>query len=239
MQRISGYFISLLIITCSLSAGAQDSINVHLNIRAGIDIYGPAVYYGNRNNLTVEGFVALERNNKKAIVLEGGYQNFKYSQYNYSYLSNGIFVRGGVDFNVIKPFEAAGKYYAGIGLRYGLSIYRTGFPSFQHDNYWGTGTGFIPSSIHVAHFVEVDPGIRTEILKDISIGWNLRLRLMIYSGAKKDLKPVSVPGYGNGVSAFSPGINYYLIINIPYKSGYVKPEVEKAPEKETESVKQR
>jgi Domain of unknown function (DUF6048) len=241
MQRISGYFIRLLIITCSLSAGAQDSIKVHLNIRAGIDIYGPVVYYGNRNNLTAEGFVALERNAKKSFILEAGYQNFKYSQslpYNYSWLSNGVFFRSGIDFNMIKPFEAAGKYYAGIGLRYGLSIYRSEVPSFQHDNYWGTGTGFIPSSMHVAHFVEVDPGIRTEILKDISIGWNLRLRLMIYSGAKKDLKPVSVPGYGNGVSSFSPGINYYLIINIPYKSVYVKPEVEKAPEKETESVKQ-
>ena len=117
MQRISGYFISLLIISCSISASAQDSIKVHLNIRAGIDIYGPAVYYDNRNNFNAEGFIALERENKKTIVLEGGYQNFKYSQYNYSYISNGIFVRGGFDFNLIKPYEAAGKYFAGLGIK--------------------------------------------------------------------------------------------------------------------------
>ena len=60
---------------------------------------------------------------------------------------------------------------------------------------------------------------------------------MIYSGTGKNIKPVSVPGYGNGVSSFSPGINYYIIINIPYKSVYLKPEVEKVQENETEPVK--
>ena len=241
MQRISGFFISLLIISCHLSARAQDSIKVHLNIRAGFDLYGPASYYANRNDLNLEGFVAFERDTKKSFVLEAGYQNFSYSQDNYSYswLSNGIFVRGGIDFNMIKPFEAIGKYYAGIGLRYGLSLYNSEVPSFKHDNYWGTGTSSVAASRHLAHFIELCPGIKTEILKNMSIGWNLRLRFMIYPGTGKNLKPISVPGYGNGAKSFSPGINYYIIINIPYMSVFVKPEIEKISEKESEpAVKQ-
>ena len=236
MRRISAYYISLLIITCNLSISAQDSIKINLNIRTGFDIYGPASYFSNRNNLNLEGFLALDRDSKKSFVLEAGYQNFRYSQYNYSYTSNGVFIRAGIDFNMIKPFAAEGKYFAGIGLRYGLSIYSSGVPSFNHENYWGTESGSVASSFHVAHFVEVTPGIKTEIFKNISIGWNLRLRLMVYSGTGKDLKPVSVPGYGNGAKSFSPGINYHVILNIPYKSVFVKPE--KAPEKETEPVKQ-
>jgi hypothetical protein len=227
-----------MVITCDLSVGAQDSIKVPLNIRAGFDIYGPASYFTGRNNLSLEGFVSLERDSKKSFVLEVGYQIFNYSQYNYNYLSKGAFIRGGIDFNMIQPFVAAGKYFAGIGLRYGLSIYRSEVPSFKHDNYWGTGTGSIASSVHAAHFVEITPGIKTEILKNISIGWNIRLRLMVYSGTGKNLKPVSVPGYGNGVKSFSPGINYYIIFNVPYKSVFVKPEPEKVSEKETQSVKQ-
>jgi len=238
MRKISGYIISLLIITCNLSVGAQDSIKVPLNIRAGFDIYGPAIYFADHNNLSLEGFIALERDSKKSFVLEAGYQNFKYSQYNYNYLSVGAFIRGGIDFNMIQPFVAEGKYFAGIGLRYGLSIYRSEVPSFKHDNYWGTGTGFIASTVHAAHFVEITPGIKTEIFKNISIGWNIRLRLMVYSGTGKNLKPVSVPGYGNGAKSFSPGINYYIIFNFPYKSVFVKPEPEKVSQKETESVKQ-
>jgi Domain of unknown function (DUF6048) len=237
MQRISGYFISILIISCSLPTRAQDSIKVNLNIRAGFDIYGPASYFADQKNLNLEGYISIDRDNKKSFILEAGHQNFEYSQYNYSYLSNGFFVRAGIDFNMIKPFEAAGKYYAGFGLRYGISLYNSGFPSYEHDNYWGTGTGSVPSSFHVAHFIEVNPGIRTDIFKNISIGWNIRLRLMVYSGTDKDLKSVFVPGFGNGAKSFSPGINYYIILNIPYKSLYVKPEPEKEPEKETEQSK--
>ena len=234
MQRISAYFISLLIITCNLSVRAQDSIKVNLNIRVGFDIYGPASYFNDRKNLDLEGFISLDHDIKRSFILEAGHQNVQYSQYNYNYISNGSFVRIGMDFNMIKPFEAAGKYYGGIGLRYGISFYRSGFPSFEHDNYWGTGTGSIPSSFHVAHFIEVNPGIKTEIFNNISIGWSIRLRLMVYAGTGQNLKPVSIPGFGNGAKSFSPGINYYIILNIPHKAVYVKPEIEKVPEKEPE-----
>ena len=244
MRRISAYIISLLIITSNFSVVAQDSIKVPLNIRVGFDIYGPASYFSDRdrNNLSLEGFFALERDTKKSFVLEAGYQNFKYSQYNYSYLSKGAFIKAGIDFNSIKPFLAEGKYYAGIGLRYGLSIYSSEFPEFKFGysfpgNYWGTASGSISPSVHAAHFFEVTPGIKTEIFKNMSIGWNLRLRFMVYTGTGKDLKPVSVPGYGNGVKSFNPGMNYYFILNIPYKSVFVKPEPDKVTEPETEAVK--
>jgi hypothetical protein len=235
LRKISVYIINFLIITSNLPAQAQDSIKVPLNIRAGLDVYGPANYFFNRKNLSIEGYIAFDRDIKKTYVLEAGYQDFKYSQYNYEYQSKGTFIRGGVDLNIIKPFAAAGKYYAGVGLRYGLSLYSSGIPSFKHDNYWGTATGSVASSVHLAHFVEVNPGIKTEIFRNVSIGWNIRLRLMIYRGTGKDLKPVSVPGFGNGVKSFSPGINYYIIFNFPYKSVFVKPEVEKTPEKENGS----
>jgi len=240
MGRISAYYISLLIITCNLSVTAQvkDSIKIPLNIRAAFDFYGPVSYFTDRNNLSIEGFVAVERNEKKSFVLEAGYQNFKYSQYNYSYISKGAFIRGGIDFNLMQPFLAEGKYYAGVGLRYGMSIYSSEFPTYKHENYWGIGAGSISPSVHLAHFVEVTPGIRTEIFKNVCIGWNIRLRLMIYPGTGKNLKPVSVPGYGDGAKSFSPGINYYIVLSIPYKHVFVKPEPEKVTETQPASVKQ-
>jgi hypothetical protein len=204
-----------------------------MNIRAGFDIYGPANYLSNSNNLSFEGFISFDRSLKRTYVLEGGFQNFKYSQYNYSFLSKGTFIRGGMDFNIIKPFAAEGKYYAGVGLRYGLSLYSMEIPSFNHENYWGTASGSVTQSVHLAHFIEINPGIRTQILKNVSIGWNIRVRLLIYSGTGKDLKPVSIPGFGDGTKSFSPGINYYIIFSFPFKSVFAKPEVEKPAEKET------
>ncbi|MBA4321511.1 MAG: hypothetical protein C0408_01705, partial [Odoribacter sp.] len=93
----------MLIITCNIPVTAQDSIKVPLHIRAGLDIVGPVSYFADRNNLTLEGFVVLERDSKKSYVFEAGYQNFSYSQYNYSYLSKGVFLRCGIDFNLLQP----------------------------------------------------------------------------------------------------------------------------------------
>jgi hypothetical protein len=229
MKRIYVYFISFLILIIDNPASAQDSIKVPLNIRAAIDVFGPAYHFFNPDNLTIEGQIAWEYNSKKSFALEGGYQNFRYSQYNYNYLSKGIFFRAGIDFNLLDPFLTQGKYYAGIGLRYGISIYNHEVTSFKQDNYWGTGTGYVASSGHIGHFVEVDPGIRTAIFNNISMGWNIRLRFLIYPGTDKDLKAVSMPGYGNATKSFSPGMTYYIVFNIPYKSVFKKP----APEKVT------
>jgi hypothetical protein len=237
MRRISAYFISLLVIALANPVIAQDSLKVPLSIRTGFDVFGPVYYSFKPDNLTLEGYVAYDYDSKKSFIIESGYQNFKFSQYNYNYLSKGVFLKFGMDFNLIKPFQAEGKYYGGIGVRYGISFYNSGVPSFKHDNYWGTGTGTISSGNHIAHFVEVNPGLRTQIFKYVSIGWTIRLRLLISGGTAINQKAVSIPGFGNGTKIFSPGINYYISINIPYKTVYVKPEIEKVPETESPTEK--
>jgi len=223
MRRISAYFISLLIFPFAFSANAQDSLPVPLKIRIGADVYGPVSYYTNLNNvnkktLSIEGYLSLDIDTQKAAVIEGGYLNFRYSQYNYTYQSKGAFIRLGVDFNLIRPEAAPGKYYAGIGLRYGLSLFSSEVPFLKQDNYWGGVTGTIPRSTHIAHFIEASPGIRTEIFRNLSMGWVIRLRILLFSNTGKDLKAIYIPGYGNGVKSFSPGLNYYFIWSIPYKS---------------------
>jgi hypothetical protein len=217
MMKISAYIISIVLSASGMISSAQDTIPVVMKIKLGADIFGPGLYAADRNNLTVEGFVSVDADTNKAIVLEAGYHNFKYSQYNYDYQSNGVFMRIGVDFNLLQPPVSQGKYYAGLGLRYGLSIFSDEIPYLKNDNYWGTAESSIPRATHAAHFVEVSPGIRTELFRNFAIGWTIRLRILIFSGSDKDQTPVGIPGYGNGTKRFSPGINYYVIWSIPYK----------------------
>jgi hypothetical protein len=224
MRRIYVYFISQLIFAFIFSANAQDTLEhsqdtlpFPLKIRFGADVYGPVSYYFNKNILSIEGFLSVDIDPKKAIVAEAGYLDFKHSQYNYTYLSKGSFIRLGVDFNLIRHELSVGKYYAGIGLRYGFSMFNTEVPILTQTNYWGTATGSIPTTKSLAHFVEASPGIRTEIFRNFSMGWVVRLRIMVYSSASKDNKALSIPGFGNAFKTFSPGINYYLIWSIPYK----------------------
>jgi hypothetical protein len=231
-MRISAYFISLLISIAVFPLHAQDSIRIPLKIRIGADISGPFYYFADsaKTRLSIEGSVSVDLNYKMAVVVEAGFARFSYGQYNYKYSAKGTFVRVGFDFNFIQPEMTKGKYYAGIGLRYGLSLYNSEVPYYKHENYWGTSAGSIPSSTYLGHFIEASPGIRTEIFNNFSIGWAIRLRILISSGTDKDQKPVYFPGYGNGTKSFSPGINYYIVWSIPYKEIIYKKPLSKTAE---------
>jgi len=237
MRRISAYFISLLIFLPAGNLIAQDTVLFPLKLRAGIDIAGPGIYFSDRNNLSLEGYFSFDKSEKMAYVLEAGYLNYKFSQYNYDYTSKGVFARLGVDFNLLKPEISRGKYWAGIGLRYGISLFNSETPSFQHDNYWGTVTSSIPPKKAMGHFIEVAPGVKTEIFRNFSIGWTIRLKLLISGGGGRDLRPIYFPGYGNGGKRTAAGISYFITWNIPFKTKTVitKPEV---VEEETEETGQ-
>lgn len=205
-----------------MHASGQDTIQFPLTMKIGADISGPASYFADKNTLAVEGFFSIDRDTSKAFVVEAGYLDFRYSQYNYDFRSQGGFLKLGVDFNLLSPMVSKGKYYAGVGLRYGLGIFSYEVPYYEHENYWGTFSDQIPASTHMAHFLEVSPGIRSEIFKNISIGWAVRLRLLVYSGTGKDLKAIYIPGFGNGSLSFSPGFSYFLILNIPFRTVEVR-----------------
>jgi hypothetical protein len=233
MKRISRYFISIFFLIVAVSVSAQDTLNIPLNLRMGIDIFNPVMSLINKDISGWEGFVATELSEKLATVIEAGYLDYKYSQYNYNYFSKGTFFRLGVDINSMQPKKALGKYYAGIGLRYGFTVFRQEVNGLKHENYWGSATADVPSENYSAHFIEVLPGIRSEVFKNFSMGWTIRLRMLLYTNTGKDFRPLFLPGFGNGVKNFSQGFNYYLTWQIPYKNKTVitrKPVVEEQPE---------
>jgi len=53
--------------------------------------------------------------------------------------SRGLSITAGADYNFVKANVAKGKYYAGIGMRYGLSFYSEEAPMISYTNKWGTG----------------------------------------------------------------------------------------------------
>ena len=126
-------------------AAGQDTITYPMSVRIGADLLGPASYFADRNSLAIEGFISMDRDTSKAYVIEGGYLNFSYTQYNYDFNCRGGFIKLGMDFNLLSPFVSKGKYFAGIGLRYGMSIFNTEVPVYEYENYWGSFSSFIPA----------------------------------------------------------------------------------------------
>ena len=237
MRKISVSFISLFLILDLQCIMEEYTILFQMKISAGFDIVGPGIYMSEKNNLNMEGFLSFDKNEKMAYVIEGGFLSYKYSQYNYDYTSTGAFARLGVDLNLLKPDKALGKYWAGIGLRYGLSNFNSETSSLNYENYWGEINSSIPSKKMTAHFLEVAPGVRAEVFKNLSMGWTVRLKLLLSGGGGKDLRPISIPGYGNGGRITNAGISYFITWNIPYKTKTViiKPEL---PEEEDEEFEE-
>lgn len=234
MLKTFVYIISLLLfINCSLvKVNAQDTIPIPLKIKIGVEVSGPVIYYTNKNILSEEGFISLDLDEKRSVILAAGYLNYKYSQFNYTYLNKGSFIRLGMDFNILKPDKSQGKYWAGIGLRYGISRFTYQVPTYQKTDYWGTTISSISPKVNWGHFVEIIPGVRTEIFNHLSIGWSVSLRLLLYTGTGKDLRPVYFPGFGDGTKTITTGMNYFIVWNIPYKKIKVilKKEAKEEPE---------
>lgn len=232
MRRTSAYFIRLLLIFISgpVPLIAQDTLLIPLKIKIGLEASGPAIYISDKNVLNAEGSVSVDVNEKRSWAFGAGYLNYKYSQYNYEYLNNGFFVKAGADFNLLKPEKSMGRYWGGIGLRYGLSLFSSETPSFKQDNYWGTTYSSIRKTTSWGHFIEASPGVRAEVFKNFSMGWTVSLRMMLYTGNSKDLKPIYFPGYGNGSKSFSSGMSYFIVWNIPYKKITVITKKEEPPE---------
>ena len=219
MRRIYAFFISLqfFLISTLSHVKAQDTIIFPLKIKVGFEVSGPVIYLIEKNNLIAEGFISYDLNERYSAVLNAGYANYKYSQYNYEYLTNGIFVRAGVDINLLHPKKSTGKYWVGTGLRYGISHFSSEVPVFGQDTYYGPITSSIAPSTDWVHFFEFSPGVRAEVFKNFSIGWTVSLKMLLYSTTSKDLRPIYVPGFGNSGKIISAGMSYFISFNIPYK----------------------
>jgi Domain of unknown function (DUF6048) len=219
MRRICVYFINILVIIFSnfSQVKSQDTILIPLKINAGLEAVGPVTYFIDKNTLSAEGYVSMDLNEKWAVALNAGYLDYDFSQYNYTYLNKGFFIRAGADFNILKPKKSLGKYWGGIGLRYGLSHFKWAVPEFSQSNYWGKSISSIPVNKDWGHFIEASPGMRAEIFRNFSLGWSINVRMLLYTGAGKDLKPIYFPGFGNGVKRFSTGFSYFIVWHIPYK----------------------
>lgn len=244
MGRISVYIISVIFALSSFTFQAigQDTVLFPMKIRIGLEAAGSAKYFYEKDRAALEGYISADLNEKYSLVFIAGHSDYSYARYRdstflmYDYRTKGFFIRTGIDINLLKPEKSQGKYSVGIGLRYGLSHFNYEIPVITHENYWGKYQTSVSSADAWAHFIEISPGVRAEITKNFSMGWTVSIRKMIYSGSGEHLKPIYLPGYGNGAKSFSSGFSYFFIWSIPFKTKkiIIQPKVEEEEEPDQE-----
>lgn len=202
---------------------AQDTIMFPLKYRVGLELTGVSRYFYEKEHAGLEASFSADLNEKLAPTVIAGASNYSYSRYRdaemmmYDFRVKGFYIKPGVDFNLLNPKKAAGKYAFGVGFRYGLTGFSYSVPEINTENYWGRQQTSIPVNRALAHYVETTPAIRAEIMKNISLGWSVSLRKMISSGTEKEMQPVYLPGYGNATKPVSFALSYFIIWNIPHK----------------------
>ena len=227
------FFISLFLLG-SHAVRSQDTVTVPLHIRAGFDLSGPVLNFLDKDLISYGVLGSVDINSAVAVAAGFRYSSFSSSGVLYDFNSRGLSITAGADYNFVKANVARGKYYAGIGMRYGLSFYNEEAPMISYTNEWGTGSTSVPAASHTGHFLELTPGVRAEIFPGMTIGWNLYMRLLISAGAGKDLKPVWMPGYGAGTRGMSTAAEYFISVSIPYKKikVFIKPRVQQSEDDE-------
>lgn len=216
-RKIFKLFFSISLLICSLLTTAQeaDTVRARKSISAGIDIIGPALYALDNSKYNFEGHLSYRLNYKYYIVCEPGYSSYNYDQYNYEYHSEGFFLRIGTDIGMLAPVASKINHFAGIGLRYGISVFEQETPSVSIDNYWGRHDASIPKNSVHAHFLEIQGSVKTELVKNFLIGWSVKLRTLIASSGKNEKEAVYIPGMGSTDGGLVPAVSYYIIYRFP------------------------
>ena len=144
-----------------------------------------------------------------------GYANDTPAHLNYTYKVNpSFFAKIGVNYNFL--YKSNPDYQVFVGLRAGFSSFSYSLKNVTIDaGYWGEAQKFSIDGLKSnSLYGEVLAGIQVKIVKDFSLGWNIRWHFNMYTSKDGVNKPWFIPGYG----ASSPvGVNISAVWTFPVK----------------------
>ena len=154
---------------------------------------------------------------------EAGFENLEFSdenaeERNFSYESNGSFLKAGLLYDFFSVDEVGNNDNIFVGLNYGFALqeHRSGGYAIEN-GYWEDFHGSESAYVLNTHWLEVSAGPRTELLKNLYMGWTVNLKVKILQDNARKLQPYSVPGFGNGDNTVNVGFSYVIEYMIPWK----------------------
>ena len=222
MQRISGYIISLFLCFSAICS-AQDTIRYPINemkgVRIGVDLSTiPFMFIEKFERVGMGATADVHIKGNFFGVAEAGWLRVSLDKPDFHYRSDGFYARVGTDYNLLKPRRPFTNDIVYGGVRYCFSTLshqadRVNVPGY----FWGDGSGLsMPKNTMNVHWMELLLGVKAEVITNLYISLNFRLKFLIVSPKEEYSTPHNIPGYGNGSSNFVVGINYFLSYNIHF-----------------------
>ena len=225
------YTFSLLLILISLSSSyaQEDDIYIQeddiyapeeekepleiIGIKFGINVGRFSDYLFKPERLSYEGSFDFNLSNKYFGVIEAGVSEIDLLKDNYNYISEGDFIKFGMDYNMLKKHPSD---YLGIGVRLGRASFKHSATEILiESDHWPLYTNSVNSKSYKAYWLEVALGLKGELLKNIYFGWSAMVKVKFSGGKDSDFQPYDIPGFGKGASTINLGANYYIYYQIP------------------------
>ena len=147
---------------------------------------------------------------------EVGYENAKYNNDDFSYKSNGSYVRLGADFDLFQSEDFPTNDNIFVGMRYCYAWQNHESEQFRIvDSYWGNYESSIGNSTVNSHSLDILFGIRCEVIRYIYFGWSFRGRFLLNSSYEGVLAPYAVAGYGKYDNKVTIGFTYTIEYQLP------------------------
>ena len=241
MKYMSKFIFSILLILTSLLVNGQtiktDSIPPKIEkygVRFGADISKLIQSFYDKNYIGIE-FVGDYRLTKNYYLAgELGNENTTVEDNRLSFTTQGTYLKVGFDYNSYENWlDMRNMLY--IGMRYGASTFSQTLNSY---NIYNTSNYFpeAPTVISgekfnglTSQWIEVVFGLKAEVLKNIYLGFSIRMNRLLTNTKPDNFDNLYIPGFNRTYNGdFGIGFNYSVSYFLPlYKTKSTKKEEKK------------
>ena len=190
----------------------------------GFDIVHPVENYFNKNQQGYEFAAEYYLHNEIYAAAEGGWGSSSVDYSDLKYSTKNSFYRIGLNKILLArdgPADWGGMF---MGLRLGFAnIQRSAATYTVVDSLWGNSTGAIADKTLNSYWMEINGGVRVELVKGLMAGWTVRGKFMLNSKQLQDLAPLYIAGYGRGDKNAVFDFNFYVSYAIRWKRAHVPP----------------
>lgn len=245
MKYISKLNFSFLLLLVSFLGTAQevkkevkkkDSIKPkteRYGLRVGIDLnkLSRSFYDKSYKGLELVGDFKLTR--KHYLAVELGNENKTTDDAKLNFTTKGTFLKAGFDYNMYENWTGMNNMLY-VGMRYGVSSFSQTLNTYSIYNanpYFGeapikeSGEKYNGLS---AQWIEVVAGLKAEVIKNLYVGFSVRLNDLVSNKTPENFDNLYIPGFNRTYGGkFGAGFNYTISYFLPLYKSTIKPKEEK------------
>ncbi len=213
------FFISLCLLALPAITNAQDKFERQIFVRTGVDLSRFALPISHDFGLT-GAEVSLDGEVKFHFfpILELGYNKVKNHTNLHKYDLHGNYLRFGLNYNMTNYKHRLDRNLFFVGARYAISNYSHEATEINFANNWGALQTSLPTTNLSNQWFEAVIGLRAEMIKNLYMGFTIRVKKMIFKPDYGNYMPFWIPGYGDPTKSIAFGLSYSIFYAIPIKN---------------------